>query len=157
MDSPTSITGKQVLLSRPEFDWEKVRYAVNEGPAVLHRNGKLWLTYSAAGTGAEYSVGLLSADETADLLHPNSWTKSRTPVFTSSEKNGIFGPGHNCFTVSEDGKTDLIVYHARSYRDIVGDPLRDPNRHTRVQPITWREDGAPEFGVPLPDDKALPK
>ncbi|HYD85436.1 MAG TPA: family 43 glycosylhydrolase, partial [Opitutus sp.] len=155
MDTPTSITGRQVLLSRPEYDWEKIRYAVNEGPAVLHRHGRLWLTYSAAGTGAEYCLGLLSADENADLLDPKSWTKSPTPVFTSSETNRIYGPGHNSFTVSEDGATDLLVYHARNYREIVGNPLADPNRHTRVQPFAWRADGTPDFGEPAPEP--LPK
>ncbi|ACB74651.1 Alpha-N-arabinofuranosidase [Opitutus terrae PB90-1] len=155
MDSPTSIVQPQVLLSRPEFDWEKVRYAVNEGPAVLIRNGRVFLTYSAAGTGAEYSLGLLTAREDADLLDPKSWTKSPTPVFTTNEANGIFGPGHNSFTVAEDGKTDLLVYHARNYRDIPGNPLRDPNRHTRVQPIAWRADGTPDFGVPARE--TLPK
>ena len=57
-----------MLLSKPEFPWEQVRYWVNEGPTVLHRNGRLFLTYSAAGTGAEYCLGLLTADENADLL-----------------------------------------------------------------------------------------
>ena len=151
MDTPTSIVGRQVLLSRPEFDWEKVRYAVNEGPAVLIRHGRVFVAYSAAGTGAEYCLGLLSADENADLLDPRSWTKSPAPVFATSEENRIFGPGHNSFTVAEDGTTDVLVYHARSYRDIPGDPLRDPNRHTRVQPLAWRADGMPDFGVPRPD------
>ncbi len=149
MDTPWSITGPAVLLSQPEFPWEQVRYWVNEGPTVLARNGRLFLTYSAAGTGAEYCLGLLTADASADLLDPRSWTKSPQPVFTTSEAHGIYGPGHNCFT-RENG-TDLLVYHARSYRDIPGDPLRDPNRHTRVQPITWRVDGTPDFGVPQPD------
>jgi GH43 family beta-xylosidase/lysophospholipase L1-like esterase len=148
MDSPVSITGPQVMLSRPEFPWEQIRYWVNEGPAVLIRNGRVFLTYSAAGTGAEYSLGLLTADATADLLDPKSWRKSPEPVFVTHETNGIFGPGHNSFTKSSDGKTDLMVYHARSYRDIPGDPLHDPNRHTRIQPITWRADGTPDFGVP---------
>lgn len=155
MASPTSITGQQVLLSRPEFDWEKVRYAVNEGPAVLIRNGRVFLTFSAAGTGAEYCMGLLTARDDADLLDPKSWTKSPAPVFATHEANGIFGPGHNSFTVAEDGKTDLLVYHARNYRDIPGNPLRDPNRHTRVQPIAWRADGTPDFGVPARE--TLPK
>ncbi len=151
MDSPTSIVGQQILLSRPEHAWEKIRYAVNEGPAVLHRHGRLWLTYSASGTGAEYCVGLLSADESADPLDPASWTKSPAPVFATSETSGIYGPGHNSFTVAEDGVTDLLVYHARNYRDIVGDPLRDPNRHTRVQPFSWNPNGTPNFGTPSPE------
>lgn len=148
MDRPTSITGTQVMISQPDLPWEQIRYWVNEGPAIIRRHGRIFLTYSAAGTGAEYCLGLLTADENADLLDPKSWTKSPTPVFTTSETNGVFGPGHNSFTTTPDGKTDLLVYHARSYRDIVGDPLHDPNRHTRVQKFTWRADGTPDFGVP---------
>lgn len=151
MDSPTSIVGPQVLLSQPEFAWEKVRYAVNEGPAVLQRHGRIFITYSAAGTGAEYCLGLLTADENADLLDPKSWTKSPVPVFSSNDDHHIYGPGHNSFTTTPDGRTDLLVYHARSYKNIAGDPLRDPNRHARVQPIAWRADGTPDFGTPRPD------
>ena len=150
MDTPRSITGTPVVLSRPDFDWEKVRYAVNEGPAVIVRHGRVWVSYSAAGTGAESCLGLLSADEKGDLLDPKVWKKSPTPVFATSEANRIYGPGHNSFTTTPDGRTDLLVYHARNYRDIEGDPLRDPNRHTRVQPIVWRADGTPDFGVPAP-------
>lgn len=153
MDSPTSITGQQVMLSRPEFPWEQIRYWVNEGPAVLIRNGRVFLTYSAAGTGAEYCMGLLTADENADLLDPSSWRKSDQPVFTTHEANRVFGPGHNSFSTTPDGQTDLLVYHARSYRDIPGDPLHDPNRHTRIQPLSWRADGTPDFGVPIAETK----
>lgn len=150
--TPTTLAGPAVMLSRPEFPWEQVRYWVNEGPVILHRHGRLFLTYSAAGTGPEYCVGMLTARDDADPLDPKSWTKSPEPVFASSEANGVYGPGHHSFTVAEDGSTDLIVYHARSYRNIIGDPLRDPNRHTRVQAINWRPDGTPDFGVPRPDD-----
>ncbi|MBX3739245.1 MAG: family 43 glycosylhydrolase [Candidatus Didemnitutus sp.] len=150
MASPTKLAGPAVLLSRPEFPWEQVRYWVNEGPAVLVRHGRVFITYSAAGTGAEYCLGLLSADENADLLDPKSWSKSPTPVFTTSEANRIYGPGHNSFTTAPDGG-DLIVFHARSYRGIVGDPLKDPNRHTRVQRIDWRPNGMPDFGSPAPE------
>lgn len=152
MDTPWSITGSAVLLSKPEYPWEQVRYWVNEGPTVLARNGRLFLTYSAAGTGAEYCLGMLTADANADVLDPKSWKKSAEPAFATSEANGIFGPGHNCF-VTENG-VDLLVYHARNYRDIPGDPLRDPNRHTRVQPIVWRADGTPDFGVPAREQPA---
>ncbi len=62
-----------------------------------------------------------------------------------------FGPGHNSFTTSSDGSVDILVYHARPYRNIKGDPLYDPNRHTRVQRIEWTADGTPIFGVPVPD------
>ncbi|RZM37312.1 MAG: hypothetical protein EOP67_01940, partial [Sphingomonas sp.] len=31
-----------------------------------------------------------------------------------------------------------LVYHARDYEAIKGDPLFDPNRHTRVQRFTYK-------------------
>jgi hypothetical protein len=70
-------------------------------------------------------------------------------VFTTNAETGRYGPGHNSFTGAEDGVTDVLVYHARSYRDITGDPLFDPNRHTRVQRLHRNEDGTPSFGVPV--------
>jgi GH43 family beta-xylosidase len=151
MDSPLSIAGPATLLTRPEYAWEKVKYDVNEAPAVLVKNGRVFLTYSASATDANYAMGMLSARDDADLLDAASWTKSPQPVFTSSDANRQWGPGHNSFTTTPDGKTDVLVYHARSYRDIVGDPLRDPNRHTRAQVIHWRADGMPDFGVPVAD------
>jgi hypothetical protein len=43
----------------------------------------------------------------------------------------------------------VMVYHARDYRDIVGDPLYDPNRHACAQRLYWHPDGTPLFGVPV--------
>ena len=151
MDTPTSILGPAVQLSTPEHDWEKVKHAVNEAPALLVKNGKVFLTYSASATDANYSMGMLIAAASANLLDPAAWVKSRQPVFSSSAANGQYGPGHNAFTTTPDGKTDVLVYHARNYRDISGDPLRDPNRHARAQAIGWRADGTPDFGVPVAD------
>jgi GH43 family beta-xylosidase len=94
---------------------------------------------------------MLSADASANLLDPAVWKKSPQPVFRSSAQNGQYGPGHNSFTTTPDGKTDVLVYHARNYRDIKGDPLHDPNRHTRAQIIQWRADGTPDFGEPAKD------
>ena len=44
---PWKITGTPVLISSPTHDWETQRYRVNEGPTVLQRNGKTFLTFSA--------------------------------------------------------------------------------------------------------------
>lgn len=151
MENPWTIKQPQITITNPTYDWETVRYRVNEGAAVLKRNGRIFVTYSGSATDHNYCMGLLVADETANLLDPAAWWKSPTPVFMSSPSNSQFGPGHNTFTVSEDGQTDLIVYHARNYREIEGDPLRNPDRHTRVQPFTWRADGYPYFGEPVKD------
>ncbi|MFJ5761483.1 family 43 glycosylhydrolase [Neobacillus sp. NPDC093182] len=151
MANPWTLTGPQVMITTPEYDWEKIGFLVNEGAAVLKRNGKIFISYSASATDYNYCMGLISADEDSDLLNPKSWKKSPQPVFQTNEENSQFGPGHNSFTVSEDGSQDILIYHARNYREIVGDPLWDPNRHTRAQVFTWNEDGTPNFGTPVPD------
>ncbi len=144
METPWQLKTVQVLLSTPDYDWERIGFWVNEGPAVIKRFGKVFITFSASATGACYCMGLLSADEESDLLDPGAWTKSRHPVFQTDPKSGIFGPGHNSFTVSETGE-DLVVFHARPYEEISGDPLYDPNRHTMVMKLTWNLDGTPCF------------
>lgn len=148
MDTPWSIATEPVKISAPEYEWETQLHRVNEGPAVLIRNGRVFMAYSASGTDDRYCMGLLTAEETSDLLDPASWTKTREPVFASSEAASQYGPGHNCFTVNDDGSADLLVYHARSYKEIVGEPLYDPNRHARVQQLFWKPDGTPYFGTP---------
>ncbi|MFT3782932.1 MAG: family 43 glycosylhydrolase [Nibricoccus sp.] len=151
MDSPMSIVGKPVMLSKPDLPWEQVLYWVNEGPAVLKKNGRIFITYSASGTDANYCMGMLTASENADLLDAKSWTKSPEPVFRTNADAGVYGPGHNSFTVMPDGQTDVLIYHARNYEKIVGNPLRDPNRHARAQILHWKPDGTPDFGRPAPD------
>lgn len=151
MDGPLAIRQPAVMLTRPEYAWERIGHEVNEASSFLVKNGRVWMTYSASATDANYALGLLSAKEDADLLDPRSWTKSPVPVMRSSAATGQYGPGHNSFTTSPDGKTDILVYHARNYRDIVGEPLRDPNRHTRAQVIRWKADGSPDFGEPVAD------
>ncbi len=155
MDSPWSIVGPQVMLSKPDLDWERIKYKVNEGPAALIRNGRVFLTYSASATDASYSLGMLTADDGADLLDPASWGKSKLPVFATWSVTSQYGPGHNSFTTTPDGR-EVMVYHARNYRDIEGPELRNPDRHTRAQYVSWRPDGTPEFGVPV-EDGPLPR
>ncbi|KAM5349498.1 hypothetical protein ACJ41O_006003 [Fusarium nematophilum] len=151
MINPWTIELPAVRISYPDLPWERIGHNVNEGAAVIKRGGKIFLTYSASATDANYRVGLLTADEDADLMDPTSWTKSQEPVFESSDQTNQYGPGHNSFTVSEDGKSDLFVYHDRGYKDINGEPLNNPDRRTRVQKLYWKADGTPDFGIPVPD------
>lgn len=149
--NPWTLKSKPTRLTTPTKSWEIQGYRVNEGPAVIARNGRVFLTYSASATDANYCMGLLTADAKSDLLDRASWTKSPDPIFVSNDDTKRWGPGHNSFTVAEDGKTDVLVYHARDYKQITGDPLYDPNRHTRVQKLYWHPDGTPLFGVPVGD------
>ncbi len=153
MTSPTTLAEKQVVISQPTYDWEIQGHRVNEGPAVLVRNGKVFVTFSASATDANYNIGLLWANEDADLLDSASWHKLPEPVFYSNEKHDRFGPGHNSFTKVADGETDVMIYHARDYKEIEGEPLNDPNRHTRARVLGWTDDGMPFFGQELSDDE----
>lgn len=146
MKDPVTLDGRPVRLSVPEYEWEQRGFWVNEGPAVVKHDGRIFMTYSASATDENYAMGLLWADADADLLDPASWRKSPEPVLTSSPEHSVFGPGHNSFTVAEDGRTDMLVYHARTYTEIEGDPLWNPDRHTFVKPLKWDGDGMPLFG-----------
>lgn len=149
MRNPFELGTYPARIATPTLPWETRGFKVNEGAAVLVRNGRIFMTYSASATDANYCVGLLTAPADADLLDPRSWTKSPEPVLATHEPTQRYGPGHNSFTVAEDGVTDVLVYHARDYRQITGDPLYDPNRHARVQKVVWHEDGTPMLGVPV--------
>lgn len=163
MESPIKLKTPQFMLTTPDYDWERVDFWVNEGPAVIKNNGKIYITFSASATGACYCMGYMEADEDVDLLDRNSWKKTRHPVLQTNYEKGIYGPGHNSFTVAEDGKTPLCVYHARDYekaegdptvvpktdtrslQELKADPLYDPNRHARIMEVTFDEAGRPAF------------
>ncbi|MGB4659958.1 MAG: family 43 glycosylhydrolase [Mobilitalea sp.] len=144
MKTPTTLKTVQVQLTTPDYDWERVDYWVNEGPSVLKKNGKIYLTYSASATSACYCIGMLTAEAGSDLLDPASWKKSRYPVLQTDAEKRIYGPGHNSFSVTEDGR-DIMVYHARPYSELIDDPLLDPNRHAYLMEVEWNDDLSPRF------------
>ena len=133
MFSPIELETVQVLLTTRDYDWERYGYWVNEGPAILKKNGKIYLTYSASDTGIHYYVGMLTASEDADLLDPKQWKKERMPVLATDEELGIYGPGHNCFTEDENEA------------EVKGNPLYNPNRHAMMLEVTWDGNGNPVF------------
>ncbi len=152
-DEPWKLISKPILLTKPEYSWELVNNRVNEGAAVLKSNGKVYVFFSASGTGSEYCVGRMWADENADLMNTASWHKEKNPVLSSADLNGESGPGHNSFVVDENGNL-LIVYHARpSSHDsktcgtYSSDPLYDPCRHTRIRQIYFDADGVPNIAL----------
>lgn len=162
MESPVKLKTVQFMLTTPDYDWERIDFWVNEGAAVIKNEGKIYITYSASATGASYSMGMMEADENADLMNRNSWKKSRYPVLKTNEEKGIYGPGHNSFTVDENGNP-VMIYHARDYEkavgdpkmvpatdkrsleEIIADPLYDPNRHARMMEVKFDDTGRPVF------------
>ncbi len=163
MKDPWTIEGERVLISAPTFGWERIgdlnnpndvpHLDVNEGPEILKHGDKLYLIYSASACWTDsYALGMLTANVDADLLDTSSWIKSNEPVFTQSSENGVYGPGHNSFFKSPDGKEDYILYHANS------EPGQGCGNHRspRAQKFTWNNDGSPNFGEPLPTSQELP-
>ncbi len=162
MKNPWTIGGKRVRISSPVFDWEKhgdlndpnnpPHVDVNEGPQLLRHNGHVYLIYSASGCWTEYySLGMLTLKGN-NLLDSASWQKHPQPVFTRSEENRVFAPGHNSFFKSPNGKEDWILYHAN------GEPGLGCGRHRspRAQKFTWKADGTPDFGLPVKTGTPLP-
>lgn len=145
MSDPWTLSGPRVLISEPEYDWERVGLNVNEGPEVLYHDDDVFIIYSASYCAtADYKLGMLTYTG-GDPLNAESWVKHPEPVFQRSDENSVFGPGHNGFFRSPDGTEDWIVYHAN---DLDTDGC-DDGRTTRVQKFTWNDDGTPNFAVPV--------
>ncbi len=146
MSNPWTIDGERVLISAPEYAWEKYGAAINEGPEILKNpEGDVFLIYSGSGYWVDnYSLGLLRLKTGGDPMVRSDWVKASSPVFSQNPAGGAYGTGHNGFFKSPDGKEDWIIYHARSLPN-AGD---NNGRNVRIQKFIWNTDGTPNFGVP---------
>ncbi|GAB3586021.1 glycoside hydrolase family 43 protein [Hymenobacter daeguensis] len=162
MKSPWELAGPRVKVSSSTYAWEQhgdlknpndpPHVDVNEGPEVLRHGDKLFLIYSASGCWTDfYALGMLTASVSSDVLNPASWTKSPEPVFQQSAANKVYAPGHNSFFTSPDGKENWLLYHANDEPGQGCGRFRSP----RMQPFTWRADGTPDFGLPVPVGQTL--
>ncbi|MCH5198418.1 MAG: glycoside hydrolase family 43 protein [Oscillospiraceae bacterium] len=139
MSDPAHIDSERVLISAPKYKWEKSAAAINEGPSVLQKDGKLYIVYSANASWTDsYCLGMLSFSG-GNLLDKRNWAKSPLPVF--SQRDTAYGPGH-CSFISTD-KADYIIYHANVESGSGWD-----GRTVRIQRFEWIC-GVPVFGRPL--------
>ena len=163
MKNPWTTEGERVMLSAPEYDWEKngeikeqgktTHLYVNEGPELLKHGKDLFLVYSASACWMDtYSLGMLRAKSGSDLMQPSSWKKSAQPVFQQSLKNQVYATGHCSFFMSPNGKENYILYHANSQPGEGCGKSRSP----RAQRFSWKRDGNPSFGEPIADGVLLP-
>ncbi|WP_339157439.1 family 43 glycosylhydrolase [Paenibacillus sp. FSL W8-0186] len=154
MSDALTISGPRVMLSSPDQEWEMAGGPpyIQEGQAILYRDGRVFIVYSGAGSWTPfYSLGLLALKEGGDPLQPEDWERATGPLMTMDEEAGVYGPGHNSFVKSPDGTEDWIVYHGTT------SPTDGwNNRKARVQRITWNEQGLPELGKPLSLETAIP-
>lgn len=136
---PWKLINDPVIISKPEYGWENNHVFVDEGPFALIRSGKLFLTFSSALIDATYVVGLLTAEKGADLLNPESWTKTNYPLLTSRSMPGEYGPGHNAYVIDDNG-TVWNSYHAR--------PGVEGPRSTGIRRVHFDIDGYPVLDLP---------
>ena len=135
-EKPWQLTSDRVCISKPDYGWDNNDTFVDEGPFLIQRNGKLYLTFSGGMVNPTYCVGILTANEGDNLLDASVWTKGNYPILTSRSVENQYGPGHNSYIYDDDG-TLYNVYHAqwnkgtrsasirRVHFDIDGDPVLD--------------------------------
>ncbi|MDN4640449.1 family 43 glycosylhydrolase [Agreia sp. PsM10] len=158
--TPNQLISQSILLSAPTLAWEKNNGdSIDEGPAVIKKNGKIIIAFSAATVDDKYCVGVLTADAAADLMNPASWAKNPYPLLTTDDVPGQVGPGHNSFTVDEYGNP-VIVYHSRTVNDssnpgeATDAGLFDPRRHARAALVHFASDGLPVFAMTADEELA---
>jgi GH43 family beta-xylosidase len=149
MENPWTVGGNRVrICDNDTYLWERVsekprERGLHEGPQVLQRDGKVFVTYSCSGSWQiTYKLGLVWMDEKDDPLDPKSWKKLPEPVFKGDDR--VLGVGHASFVRSPDGTQDWIVYHSKVSRE------EGWRRAVWAQPFTWTADGFPQFGKPAP-------
>lgn len=149
MENPWKLKNKRYLISKPEYNWEKVGDPiVNEGPQVLINNDKIFIIYSASGSWTDnYCLGKLTLVND-NPLNPDSWIKDAAPVFYGTVS--VTSPGHASFVKSPDGKEDWIIYHAAKNKGAAWD------RNVRMQRFYWDERGHPALGSPVPENVEIP-
>ena len=140
MESPMVLSSERMLLEASGFGCPDIR----EGPFCLRRNGRVFLVYSACDARSpEYKLGMLSADENADLMDAAVWTQHPAPVFARNDKAKVYGVGHHCFFKSPDGTEDWMAYHAKKTRR-----WTFTDRVPCAKRIEWNADGTPNLGTP---------
>ncbi len=120
-----------VMLSEPEYAWEKSGWWVNEGPAVLYNGEDVHVVYSASGySSGNYSLGLLTLSDD-DVMNAESWRKSMMKVMGNQPDKNIWSAGHCSFLYRENGEI-FMVYHATPTENFHESP-----RLTYVKPIKF--------------------
>jgi GH43 family beta-xylosidase len=160
MSNPWTIDSQRTLISQPTYPWEEHgdlpgrHVSVNEGPEFIAHNKKMFIVFSASGCWTDfYTLGALEANIDANPLNAESWKKIDHPLLSTDAAAHAFGPGHNGFFESPNGKQDWIIYHANPAPGEGCGNFRSP----RIQPFTWNENGRPDFGKPVPLHQPLQK
>ena len=141
--APWKLETEPVLLSRPEYGWERIHSEVLEGPFLLRRGEMLHVTYAAALIDHTYAVGMLSIRDGEDPLQPGNWRKCPWPLVHRLSMPDQIGAGHNAFVKDEKGN-DVLLIHALSKENYLHDPT-DGRRYPCFRQVVWDEDDFPHL------------
>ncbi|BFT72039.1 family 43 glycosylhydrolase [Paenibacillus sp. P36] len=113
-----------------------------EGPRVLQRDGKVFITMSEGDYQSDgYRLSYFMNTD-GNFLNPSSWTR-KNDVFVST--SDVSGPARASFVKSVDGTEDWMMYHSRVYQDTG----RNWWRQVNIKKFGWNADGTPNFGTPV--------
>jgi GH43 family beta-xylosidase len=147
MASPLTLAApRRLLADNATHLWERTdgnadSRGLNEGPQVLKRGDRSFVTYSCGASWKDtYKLGLLELTG-ADPLDPAAWTKHPEPVFKSG--GATIGVGHSTFVPSPDSSELWHVFHAKV------DARDGWRRAVFLQPVNFKPDGFPDFGTPV--------
>lgn len=155
MENPWTLKSPRVLISRPEFEWERqwvnpdgTRSAypifVNENPEpILSPDGKkVAVAYSASGIWTPFAtVGLLYADTSSNLLDPASWKKLKEPQSNPNDTESSMMAISNISTLPADKDgSSYLFFQSRDATDGL-------TPRVNVKEFRWNSEGIPEFGL----------
>jgi GH43 family beta-xylosidase len=132
MDNPYTITADRSFLPG----------GGGEGPRVLQKDGKLFITMSEGDYASDHYRLSYFTHTGGDVLNPDSWTRTNDVFVATAD---VSGPARAGFVKSADGKEDWMIYHSRVYKDTG----RNWWRQVNIQKLGWNEDGTPHFGQPV--------
>lgn len=132
MENPYTLKSTQsVMLSKPEYAWEKKGWQVNEGPAVLYNEDDTYIVYSASGySSGDYCMGMLTLKGN-DPMNARHWSKSPVRVHYHQPKKSIYSAGHCSFLYRDNGEI-FMVYHATKTKAFFDSP-----RITYIKPVQF--------------------
>lgn len=126
-EKPDELITEPVCISRPLYGFENTRGTINnEGPYAFYHNGIIYLSYSGGDArGYLYTIGMLTAEDGADLCDIDAWEKAKTPVLNFKSVPGELGPGHNSFFKDRNGDWWIAFHGVRFFEEkVISDGIR---------------------------------
>lgn len=146
-------TGSLVKLGTSVLNWEwdadtgKEQY---ESIAVMKYNNKVYIVYSGSVGGQSCYTGVLLADEKADLLNPDSWTKVPYPLLTESDlldEQDQFVTRASSFFTDRNGYQN-VLYHTGT------NSKGNEDKIIQAKSINFAADGTPVLHMTAQEELA---